>query len=85
MEPIDTNIGTFSLLNVQIRNPLTIVAILTDGQEKGTGERILTRIRVIDSNINQPGQRWVESDKIRVFLLKQYGIITKPDPFHSLN
>ena len=63
----------FAALNDQIRNPLTVITMLTDlgGDHR---EEIRIQINIIDELITEGDKQYAKSDKVRLFLKKHYGI-----------
>jgi len=66
------NFAEFAILNDGIRNPLTVIAILTESCDSQISEKISEYIQQIDDLINQLDNRWVESEKVIRYLQKHY-------------
>ncbi|HWQ64363.1 MAG TPA: response regulator, partial [Methanospirillum sp.] len=62
IEQITNNMVTLSILNDQIRNPLTILAILSDKMEPEVEEQVTDCIDRIDGLVNQLDNRMIESE-----------------------
>lgn len=77
IEQINQILTTLSVLNDQIRNPLTIIACLIDDLPEDIKNQILLPIKAIDTIIDKLDQGWVESDKVRKYLLKHYGVTSE--------
>lgn len=71
---IKKNIAELSILNDGIRNPLTIIATLSESFGPGENAVIQDQIKKIDDLINQLDTRWVESEKIINYLKKHHDI-----------
>ncbi|HWQ65698.1 MAG TPA: HAMP domain-containing protein [Methanospirillum sp.] len=69
---IDQNMETLSALNDQIRNPLTIISTLTDEIDDDIAEKINHQIKIIDNLITVLDRGLVQSDKVRIFLMKHF-------------
>lgn len=70
---IEEDLVKFAALNDQIRNPLTVITMLTDlgGDHR---EAIRIQINIIDELITEGDKQYAKSDKVRLFLKKHYGI-----------
>lgn len=69
---INRNFEQLAILNDEIRNPLQIItgyALMGDSE---SSEKIMSQIYAIDKLINELDQRWLESDKIREYLMKHH-------------
>ncbi|MCA1915245.1 transporter substrate-binding domain-containing protein [Methanospirillum hungatei] len=71
---IKKNIAELSILNDGIRNPLTIIATLSENLGPYENAIIQEQIKKIDLLINQLDIRWVESEKIINYLRKHHDI-----------
>ncbi|MGD1005587.1 MAG: PAS domain S-box protein [Methanoregulaceae archaeon] len=82
IQQIENNLQQFAILNDHIRNPLSVIVMLTEMEGGKNVQKILEQTREIDQIINRLDQGWLESEKIRHFLSKYYGIkgITKLPP-----
>ena len=70
------------MINDQIRNPLSSIAVLNELQGGQHEDKIFDQIRTIDELINEIDNSFVKTDKIRLFLVKHYGIRQR-DPLES--
>jgi len=73
-EQIEKNINQLSILNDHIRNPLAVIVGLADMEGGACGEKILVQAREIDRIITTLDMGWLESEKIREFMRKHYGV-----------
>lgn len=71
---INKNMEMLAILNDQIRNPLTVIACYTADLEEELADNIVKQITVIDQIVDKLDKGWIESEKIRNFLMKHYGI-----------
>ncbi|MDO8841786.1 PAS domain S-box protein, partial [Methanocalculus sp.] len=74
---IEDNIYQFSILNDQIRNPISVIMGIADlggGEEM---ERIIEQVKVIDEIISRLDQGVLESESIRSFMRKRYPVDDK--------
>jgi two-component system, response regulator PdtaR len=69
---IEQNMEQFQILNDQIRNPLQAIMGYVNLDCFQYRERILDQIRLIDSLVDRLDRGWVESVKVRRFLLRHY-------------
>ena len=76
---ITQNMEQLATLNDEIRNPLTIISLISDYLDKEYQEKMITAIQNIDDLVNRLDQGWLQSDKVRNFLIKHYQF--KPDEF----
>ncbi len=76
---IEKNLRLFAGLNDTIRNPLSVIVLLTELNKGADCDRILKNAREIDEIVNQLDRGWEESDKVRQYLVKYYGIGEKKD------
>ncbi|NYT05390.1 MAG: PAS domain S-box protein [Methanomicrobiales archaeon] len=74
LEQIERNIEQMAVLNDQIRNPLQTIVGLADLQGGSIAEKVYEQAQEIDAIIRRLDIGWVESTKIREFLVKHYGI-----------
>jgi PAS domain S-box-containing protein len=73
-EQIEKNINQLSILNDHIRNPLAVIVGLADLAGGENSEKILRQAREIDRIITELDMGWLESEKIREFMRKHYGV-----------
>lgn len=72
LSQIEQNMEQFQVLNDRIRNPLQAIrglAALADGKYSS---RINEQVGVIDDLVTRLDKGWVESEKVRTFLLRHY-------------
>ena len=69
---IEQNMEQFQILNDQIRNPLQAIMGYVSLDCFQYRERIMDQIRLIDSLVDRLDRGWVESVKVRRFLLRHY-------------
>jgi PAS domain S-box-containing protein len=69
---IEQNMEQFQILNDQIRNPLQAIMGFVDLDCVRYRARILEQIRVIDDLVDRLDRGWVESEKVRQFLIRHY-------------
>lgn len=82
---IQKNLAQLSILNDQIRNPLTIIlgsAEMSD--DPGIISTIAEQTRRIDETVTQLDLRWMESEKILSMLRKNYQIYASPTAAHIM-
>jgi transcriptional regulator len=73
-EQIEKNINQLSILNDHIRNPLAVIVGLADLEGGEISGKILAQAREIDRIITSLDMGWLESEKIREFMRKHYGV-----------
>jgi len=73
-EQIEKNIEQFAILGDHIRNPMQVIVGLADLEGGPINEKIQHQAREIDRTISQLDRGWIESEKIREFVKKYYGI-----------
>jgi PAS domain S-box-containing protein len=73
LEQIEHNMEQFQVLNDMIRNPLAVIMLIASLIEGENGARIADQVRIIDDLVTKLDRGWVESSKVRDFLLKHYG------------
>ncbi len=71
---IEKNLAQFATLNDQIKNPLTVIVMLASMDDGENAKKILSRAEEIDRILQQLHDGWIESEKVRAFLKKNYGI-----------
>jgi PAS domain S-box-containing protein len=76
---IQKNLAQLSILNDQIRNPLTLILTYTEMSENcDIADDISEQVKRIDEIVTHLDQRWNESEKILQMLRKNYNIIVSP-------
>lgn len=71
---IEENLVKLASINDQIRNPLASITILNELQGGAYEAQIYSQITTIDSLINEVDKNFVKTDKVRLFLMKHYGL-----------
>lgn len=71
---ISKNIEILSILNDEIRNPLTIIAVLSEMEGGGYTDRIIEQVNRIDKVIEKLDAGSLESMKIFDYLKKHHGL-----------
>ena len=69
---IEKNMENFQILNDQIRNPLQAIMGYVNLDCVHYRERIIDQVRQIDSIVDRLDRGWVESEKVRRFLLRHF-------------
>jgi PAS domain S-box-containing protein len=73
-QQIEKNIEQFAILGDHIRNPMQVIVGLADLEGGELFRKIHFQAVEIDKTINQLDKGWIESEKIREFIRKYYGI-----------
>ncbi len=71
---IDRNLEQLAILNDEIRNPLQVIVALAGMDGSEFAEKILTQAYEIDGIITELDRGWLESEKVREYLRKHYGV-----------
>ncbi len=71
---IEKNMEQFQILNDRIRNPLAIIMSIASMTESKDSENIIDQVKQIDDLVTRLDQGWVQSEAVRAFLLKHYGL-----------
>jgi uncharacterized protein (UPF0297 family) len=83
MAQIEKNMEQFQILNDQIRNPLQAILGYLQLDDPVYLPKIIQQVRDIDDLVARLDKGWVESEKVRSFLLRHYrhgaGIVREPD------
>jgi len=74
LQKIEENLVEMAILNDQIRNPLAVIMAAADLAGGDTADDIIRQVQVIDAMINNIDRKWIESEKVREFLKKYYGV-----------
>ncbi len=69
---IEHNMEQFQILNDQIRNPLQVIMGYANLDCVHYREHIINQISVIDTLVDRLDSGWVESEKVRRFLIRHY-------------
>ena len=78
---ITQNMEQLATLNDEIRNPLTIISLISDTVDEEYHEKMMDAIHNIDDLVKRLDQGWLQSDKVRSFLIKHYQF--KPEDFKN--
>ncbi len=70
---IEQNLEYLAILNDKIRNPLSVITGIVDAMDTPEKDMILQCIWEIDGIIQQLDRGWLQSEKIRRYLIKHYG------------
>ncbi len=73
-EQIEKNIEQFAILGDHLRNPMQVIMGLADLEGGPLAEQIRCQAKEIDLTVSQLDRGWIESEKIREFIRKYYGI-----------
>uniref|UniRef100_UPI0034E1AD58 PAS domain-containing protein n=1 Tax=Methanothrix sp. TaxID=90426 RepID=UPI0034E1AD58 len=76
LEQIERNIVQLSILNDHIRNPLAVIVALAAMEGGPVMEKILAQAGEINRIITELDMGWLESEKIREFLRKHFGLMS---------
>jgi signal transduction histidine kinase len=76
---IEDNLVNLAAINDQIRNPLTAISILNEMQDGEFKIKIQEQVKAIDELINEVDKHFINTDKVRLFLIKHYGIHQKSE------
>ena len=71
---IEKYIEQFAILGDHIRNPLQVIAGYNDLQTGEYKEKIALQIAHVNRIVDQLDRGWIESESIRDFLRRHYGI-----------
>ena len=75
LEQIQQNLAQLSILNDGIRNPLTVISLHADTlPDTRISGAIIREVERIDEMVGQLDRRWVESEKIFMYLEKHHQI-----------
>jgi len=69
---LEKNMEQFQILNDEIRNPLTLIASYASLDGSPSCDKIIEAVRRIDDLVTQLDKGWIESNKVRSFLLRHY-------------
>jgi PAS domain S-box-containing protein len=79
---ITQNMEQLAALNDEIRNPLTIISLVSDIFEDEDHKKIMKAVHDIDDLVKRLDQGWLQSNKVRNFLIKHY--LFKSDDFKDI-
>jgi len=69
---IEQNMEQFQILNDEIRNPLQAILGYVSLDCQANQDNIVQQVRLIDQLVHRLDQGWIESGKVRQFLIKHY-------------
>jgi PAS domain S-box-containing protein len=69
---IEKNNEQFQILNDQIRNPLQVITSLMEYYDGPCSAKVLEQVALIDSLVSRLDEGWLESEKVRRFLIEHY-------------
>lgn len=69
---IEHNMEQFQILNDQIRNPLQAIQGFSSLSDNEYSSGIQEQVAIINSLVNRLDKGWVESEKVRSFLMRHY-------------
>jgi PAS domain S-box-containing protein len=69
---IEQNMEQFQILNDQIRNPLQAIMGFVNLDCEKNRDRIMQQIGTIDNLVSRLDRGWIESEKVRRFLIRHY-------------
>ncbi len=69
---IEKNNEQFHILNDQIRNPLQVISSLMEVSGGPYSEKVLEQVALIDSLVSRLDEGWLESEKVRRYLIEHY-------------
>jgi len=70
LEQIEKNIEQFAILGDHIRNPLAVIVGLSSLTPGEITDKIILQAREIDRIVTQLDMGWIESEKVRSFLIR---------------
>ena len=76
-QQIEHNMGQIAILNDQIRNPLQAIMLDTAELDEQPKALIAEQVQIIEKILDTLDERYVESEKVRKFLRKNYGFEKK--------
>ncbi|HWQ66180.1 MAG TPA: transporter substrate-binding domain-containing protein [Methanospirillum sp.] len=78
LSQIEKNLVEFTVLNDQVRNPLSVIAVLVELHAPSIENSVNEQINNIDTIINRLDVRWMESEKVINYLKRHHGVeVTK--------
>jgi len=69
---IAQNMEQLATLNDEIRNPLTIISLISDMTDDESKTKLIEAVQVIDDIVKRLDMGWIQSEKVRNFLIKHY-------------
>lgn len=74
---IAQNMEQLATLNDEIRNPLTIISLISEIVGEEYHNKIMEAVNDIDDLVDRLDQGWIQSEKVRNFLIKHYQFTKK--------
>ncbi|MDD1724421.1 MAG: PAS domain S-box protein, partial [Methanospirillum sp.] len=74
LNQISTNVYQMATIGDKIRNPLSVILAIAEEYRNPGSDMMFQAIRNIDDFIAQLDLGWINSEKVRTFLLKNYGV-----------
>jgi PAS domain S-box-containing protein len=71
-EQINKNIEQFAILNDRIRNPLSVILTLASFSDTPENVKISEQVEIIDSLVDELDKGFVESEKVRKYLIRYF-------------
>jgi PAS domain S-box-containing protein len=71
-DQIEKNIDQLAILGDHVRNPLAVIIGLADLTGSESGKKIVEQARIIDQLITRLDMQWIESEKVREFIRRNY-------------
>lgn len=78
IKQVQRNFAELAMLNDGIRNPLTIISMMTENHNQKLYSDVEVQIKKIDQIVNQLDARWIESESVLNYIQKHYNIQMKP-------
>lgn len=72
LSQITRNMEQLATLNDTIRNPLTVIAIISELLDDEYRGRVTEAVKNIDEVVNRLDQGWIQSDKVKNFLIRHH-------------
>ena len=73
-QQIEHNMEQIAILNDQIRNPLQAILLDTTTVDDRTKDLVSEQVHIIEKILDALDERYLESEKVRKFLRKYYGL-----------
>jgi PAS domain S-box-containing protein len=72
LEQLERDMEQFQILNDQIRNPLQAILLYLEMDDTPHRAKIEQQVKIIDDLVSRLDHGWLESEKVRSFLMKHY-------------
>ena len=83
IKQVQRNFAELAMLNDGIRNPLTIISMMTENYNQKLYSDVEVQIKKIDQIVNQLDARWIESESVLNYIQKHYNIQMKPADYKN--